>query len=123
MCAPKASLCRGTHRNWGSGRNPSSSNSTVRRSTGRVRLLLGFQPRLIKPRIFMRDWLLAIITVALIPLILRSPFVGLLAWVWFAIMNPHRLAFGWARDFPFSLLISLCAFASLVLNLKQLRKP
>src|SRR5437763_8554880 len=83
-----------------SGRNPSSSNSTLRRSNGRVRLLLGSQPRLVKPRISMRDWLLAIITVVLIPLILRSPFVGLLAWVWFAIMNPHRLAFGWARDFP-----------------------
>src|SRR4051812_24643824 len=71
----------------------------------------------------MRDWLLAAITVVLIPLILRSPFVGLLAWVWFGIMNPHRLAFGWARDFPFSLLIALCVFASLVLNVKQLRRP
>ena len=36
---------------------------------------------------------------------LRRPFYGALGWVLFSVMNPHRLAYGFAYDFPFAQLM------------------
>src|ERR1044072_3908201 len=71
----------------------------------------------------MRDIFFSAIIFGLIPFILRRPFIGLLTWVWVGMMNPHRLSWGWAYDFPFSMLIALCLFASMLLNADKLRKP
>ena len=54
-----------------------------------------------------RDLFLFGTVALLLPVILRYPYVGALAWVVFGIMNPHRLAWGAAYDFPFSLVIAL----------------
>ena len=70
----------------------------------------------------MRDLALLVIVFGLIPRVLKKPYWGLVMWVVFSLMNPHRLAYGFAYEFPFAQLIALVTFTSLVLNFKTLYK-
>jgi putative inorganic carbon (hco3(-)) transporter len=54
-----------------------------------------------------RDLFLFGAVALLLPVILRYPYVGALAWVVFGIMNPHRLTWGAAYNFPFALVIAV----------------
>ncbi len=67
----------------------------------------------------MRDLALLAIVLGAIPYILKRPLYGLLLWVVFSIMNPHRLAYGFAYDFSFAMLIALVTLTSLALHTKQ----
>ncbi len=42
----------------------------------------------------MRDLLLLLVILSTIPIIVRHPFAGILAWAWFTLMTPHQLAYG-----------------------------
>lgn len=55
----------------------------------------------------MRDILLIAFMAVAIPLMAWRPPWGALAWVWWGIMNPHRLAWGVAMSIPFAWLIGL----------------
>lgn len=67
----------------------------------------------------MRDLILAIIVFGSIPFILRSPFVGLLMWVWLGVMNPHKLTWGWAFDMPFAQVVAITTLLSILVNRKK----
>ena len=54
----------------------------------------------------MRDILISVIVFGLLPFILRSPKVGAYVWAWMSLMNPHRAAFGFARELPFAQVIA-----------------
>ena len=69
----------------------------------------------------MRDWLLLIFILALIPLILRRAYIGVLAWSWLGYMNPHRMTWGFSYDFPFAQLVGLTTLVALVFD--KDRKP
>ncbi|MCH8684309.1 putative O-glycosylation ligase, exosortase A system-associated [Pedomonas mirosovicensis] len=43
----------------------------------------------------------AIVVMAVVPLIFKRAFVGVLAWSWLSFMYPHRLVYGFATRFPF----------------------
>ncbi len=68
----------------------------------------------------MRDLLISAIVFGSIPFILRRPFVGLLVWVWLGIMNPHRLAWGFAYDLPFAQIVAISTLIGAALNGKRL---
>jgi probable O-glycosylation ligase (exosortase A-associated) len=55
----------------------------------------------------MRDILVTAIIFGLLPFIFRRPWVGIMLWSWLAYMNPHRQAWGFAYDFPFSMVVGL----------------
>ena len=55
----------------------------------------------------MRDILLTTLLFALIPVSIVQPWLGILTWYWIGLMNPHRLTWGFAYDFPFAMLIGL----------------
>lgn len=55
----------------------------------------------------MRDILITAIVCGLIPFILKNPRIGAYAWAWLAMMIPHRLSFGFARNLPFSLTVGI----------------
>ncbi|MFZ5485075.1 MAG: putative O-glycosylation ligase, exosortase A system-associated [Pseudomonadota bacterium] len=38
---------------------------------------------------------------------LKHPFIGTYLWVWFSLMNPHKLTWGFAYGFPFAQLIAV----------------
>lgn len=53
----------------------------------------------------MRDLVLSLIIFGLLPLCVARPWIGILVWYWFGIMNPHRHTFRWAYDFQWGVLI------------------
>ena len=55
----------------------------------------------------MRDVLLVALMAVLLPLIILRPTWGALAWVWFGVMNPHRLAWSFAATIPFAWAIGI----------------
>lgn len=71
----------------------------------------------------MRDLLLVAILVALVPLILRRPYVGALAWAWVSLMSPHRLAYGFALTLPYAMVIALTTLAVLPMTKQKYPLP
>lgn len=63
----------------------------------------------------MRDLILFLIILPIIPLCVYRPWIGILAWSWIGYMNPHRLTWGFAYDFPFAQIIALATLAGLAL--------
>ena len=70
----------------------------------------------------MRDILVTVIILGSIPFILRRPYIGVLMYVWISVMNPHRLTWGFALDFPFAAIIAGVTLVSCVFS-KDLRRP
>lgn len=71
----------------------------------------------------MRDYLIFAIVFSLLPFILKRPVVGILTFVWISLMNPHRLCYGAAYDFPFAAIIAGTTFISLFLTPERRRFP
>jgi putative inorganic carbon (hco3(-)) transporter len=69
----------------------------------------------------LRDLFLFGVLAVLVFTVPRRPFVGAMAWVVFGIMNPHRLTWGAAYDFPFSQVIALLTLVGIVFT-KEHRK-
>lgn len=69
----------------------------------------------------MRDIALIAIFVILIPVILRRPYIGALAWAWISLMAPHRLAYGVAYTLPFAMTIAVTTLIALAFSSQ--RKP
>ena len=53
----------------------------------------------------MRDYVLTVFVFALLPVCLVRPWLGVLAWYWIGLMNPHRLTWDFAFNMPFAMLI------------------
>lgn len=68
----------------------------------------------------MRDLVMLALFSVLIWRTLKDPYWGVLGWVWMGVMNPHRLAYGWAHDAPWSMVIALTLFVSLIVNRDKL---
>ncbi|MDD5390734.1 MAG: putative O-glycosylation ligase, exosortase A system-associated [Gallionellaceae bacterium] len=71
----------------------------------------------------MRDLFVAIVVFGLLPMALRRPQVGIYLWSWIGYHNPHRLAFGWALNFPWAMIIALTTFVSLLFTKEPKRIP
>ena len=71
----------------------------------------------------MRDLFVAIVVFGLLPMALRHPYVGIYLWAWIGYHNPHRLAFGWAHDFPWAMIIALATFTGLLFSKEPKRIP
>lgn len=68
----------------------------------------------------MRDLVLTLFLVVLAPAALRFPFVGVYLWVWLSLMNPHRLAYGFAQDLPFNMVVAVLTLLGAVLSSDKL---
>ena len=64
----------------------------------------------------MRDLFVTAVIFGLLPFIFRRPWIGILVWSWLAYMNPHRLAWGFAYDFPFSMVVGLVTIAAFLFS-------
>lgn len=64
----------------------------------------------------MRDLALGIVIFALLPYALMRPYIGLYLYSWISYMNPHRLAYGWAMNFPWAYILALTTLAGLLLS-------
>lgn len=71
----------------------------------------------------MRDIFVTVVIFALLPVILFKPYVGVLTWSWIGYMNPHRLSWGFATDFPFAMLVAIATLIGLLLSKETKRIP
>ena len=53
----------------------------------------------------MSSYALTAFVFALVPVCILRPWLGILAWYWIGLMNPHRLSWGWSHDMPFAMII------------------
>lgn len=54
----------------------------------------------------MRDLLLLAFMLASIPFTFKRPIVGALTYAIFSLMNPHRISYGFAAEFPFAMILA-----------------
>jgi probable O-glycosylation ligase (exosortase A-associated) len=71
----------------------------------------------------MRDVLVATIVFGALPVILFRPYVGVLVFAWLGYMNPHRLSFGFAYDFPFAFIVGLTTLFAILFSSERKRFP
>jgi probable O-glycosylation ligase (exosortase A-associated) len=72
----------------------------------------------------MRDFVILTIVFGSIPFCLKKPFVGILFLTWISFMNPHRLSYGIAYDFPIYQVVAIatiCGTFLLVLRTKRVQ--
>lgn len=71
----------------------------------------------------MRDLVTTLIIFVSLPYTLKHTYIGVLAWSWIAYMNPHRLAWGFARDYPFALIVAVVTALSFLFNKEKKSFP
>ena len=71
----------------------------------------------------MRDiWLVAWMMLGL-GFTFRFPFVGVLIWEWFSLMNPHMEAYGFSRSLPLNFILALATISSWLISKEPKRIP
>lgn len=63
----------------------------------------------------MRDLFVTLVVFGLLPKVIVRPDIGILLWCWLSYMNPHKLSWGFARDFPFALVTALAILVGLLI--------
>ncbi len=69
----------------------------------------------------MRDYVLTLIVVGLLPVAIVRPWIGVLAWYWIGLMNPHRLTWDFAYTMPFAMMVAIATLIGLLFT--RDRKP
>jgi putative inorganic carbon (HCO3(-)) transporter len=70
----------------------------------------------------MRDIVLTAFIFALLPFVLTRPHWGIYLWTWIGVMSPHRLAWGFARDFQFAVVVGGATLLAIFLFGREDRK-
>lgn len=71
----------------------------------------------------MRDSLMFLAAFGALPFALMHTWVGVMLWNWVSLMNPHKLAWGPAFNFPFAAVIGGVTLLSLLLTRDRLKLP
>ncbi|MEN9560565.1 MAG: hypothetical protein RLZZ502_1776, partial [Pseudomonadota bacterium] len=59
----------------------------------------------------LRSLLVLLIVMGGLPLIFKLPYIGVYLYLWISMMNPHRMTYGFAFDFPFALVLAVTTIA------------
>lgn len=71
----------------------------------------------------MRDAAFMLTMLALLPLAVARPFVGVLLWCWISFMNPHRLVWGMGSEMPWAAMVFGATLLGCVLSGEARRPP
>jgi putative inorganic carbon (hco3(-)) transporter len=71
----------------------------------------------------MRDLFLLGLVAAALPFAARFTWAAVLLWTWISIMNPHKLAYGFAYGAPFAAVAAGAAAVSLIFNRDRFKLP
>jgi putative inorganic carbon (HCO3(-)) transporter len=63
-----------------------------------------------------RDVVLTLVLVGLVPAAFVRPWIGILGWYWIGMMNPHLLTWGFARQFPVAMLVAIATLIGLFIT-------
>jgi len=70
-----------------------------------------------------RDIIITLLVLGALPFVLARPYVGVLVWSWIGYMNPHRLTWGFAFNFPFAQVVGLVTLIALIFSPEPKRIP
>lgn len=71
----------------------------------------------------MRDIFVLGVFMGALPFALRHTWIGVLLWTWVSMMNPHKLAFGFAHDAPFAAVAAGATLLSMFFSRDKLSLP
>ncbi|WP_423823466.1 putative O-glycosylation ligase, exosortase A system-associated [Salinisphaera sp. SPP-AMP-43] len=71
----------------------------------------------------MRDIALLLFVVATLPMAFMRPIIGLLLWMMFSYLNPHRMTWGFAVTQPWVMIVAIVTLAGLAAQAKQRQAP
>ena len=71
----------------------------------------------------MRDIVLMVVYFSILPFVFSRPYIGIYLWTWLGFMNPHRLTWGFAYDFPFAEITAIVVLISLLISKEPKRIP
>ncbi|MBK8750318.1 MAG: putative O-glycosylation ligase, exosortase A system-associated [Candidatus Competibacteraceae bacterium] len=71
----------------------------------------------------MRDYLVLLLIFAGSAAALKHPYIGAYTWTWLSIMNPHRLGWGAAVNFPVAMVVAIATLTGLVISRDPKRLP
>jgi putative inorganic carbon (HCO3(-)) transporter len=71
----------------------------------------------------MRDAVVFAVIFGLLPFIFKRPAIGIMLFTWISLMNPHRLAYGSAHDFPFAMIVGLATLVAVFTRPDPKRLP
>jgi putative inorganic carbon (hco3(-)) transporter len=71
----------------------------------------------------LRDLALTAFILALLPAVLARPDWGILLWTWVGLMNPHKMTWGFAYNFPFATVIAAVTIISILISKEPKRIP
>ena len=71
----------------------------------------------------MRDIALSLIVAGLLPFILAHPVLGAYTWAWLSMMNPHKLAYGFAQYVPFAYIVAVATLVAFFFTRKRYPLP
>ena len=71
----------------------------------------------------MRDIVVTLVFLGILPLALRQTWIGVLLWTWLSVMNPHKMTYGFAYNAPFAMVAALVTLFSVLISKDKLRLP
>jgi putative inorganic carbon (hco3(-)) transporter len=71
----------------------------------------------------LRDIALTVFILGMLPAVLARPDWGILLWTWIGLMNPHKLSWGFAFDFPFAMIVGIATMVSILMSREEKRLP
>ncbi|WP_193369766.1 putative O-glycosylation ligase, exosortase A system-associated [Pelagibius marinus] len=71
----------------------------------------------------MRDLLILLLIFSVVPMVFLRPHVGILAWCWISYMNPHRLTWGLAYEFPVAMVVGIATLIAWALSKESKKLP
>lgn len=71
----------------------------------------------------MRDIFIFLAVLGPLPFVFKRPALGVMMFAWLSLMNPHRLAYAAAYDFPFASIVAIVTLAAMLLNKAPKRVP
>ena len=71
----------------------------------------------------MRDIVIFALVFGMIPMMLKRPAIGALVFMWLSLMNPHRLAYGAAYNFPFAAVVGGVTLLAVLFTKEQRKYP
>ncbi|TMH03088.1 MAG: putative O-glycosylation ligase, exosortase A system-associated [Betaproteobacteria bacterium] len=70
-----------------------------------------------------RDIVLTAFILGLLPAVLFRPHWGILLWTWIGLMNPHKLTWGFAYNFPFAMIVGIVTMLAILISKEPKRLP
>ncbi|MGH9548729.1 MAG: putative O-glycosylation ligase, exosortase A system-associated, partial [Terriglobales bacterium] len=70
-----------------------------------------------------RDIVLTAFILGLLPAVLVRPHWGILLWTWVGLMNPHKMTWGFAYNFPFAMIIGVVTIFAILISKEPKKLP